>query len=72
VHHLFDPGQAAQCLGFFSSQHVPGVSAETWDFAALTPAAEQSPLPHIGVFTLTRFSRSDQPRAPPALPARPV
>lgn len=66
VHHLLEPGKAADCLVFSASQHVSGTLAEACDvhepgLAVTTASPANSDVP---AFILR--CRSDLPRAPPA------
>jgi hypothetical protein len=65
VHHLLEPGKAADCLVFSASQHVSGALAEACDvhepgLAVTTASPANSDVP---AFILR--CRSDLPRAPP-------
>ena len=66
VHHLSDPGKAAECLVFSASQHVPGTLDKPRDLrtpgvavTTLLPASPEGP-----PFTLR--CGADLPRAPPS------
>jgi hypothetical protein len=66
VHHLLEPGKAADCLVFSASQHVSGALAEACDvhepgLAVTTASPANSDVP---AFILR--CGSDLPRAPPS------
>jgi hypothetical protein len=69
VHHLAEPGKAAECLVFGASQHVSGAAAEPCDLAApeLTLAASLFDITDRPARTPTFHPA--QPRAPPSFPA---
>jgi hypothetical protein len=69
VHHLFDPQQGTECLGFLTAQHAPGTCAEAWNLDAPSLAMEGSASGGFDTLTPTLVFRPDQPRAPPSLPA---
>ena len=66
VHHLSEPGKAAECLVFSASQHVSGTLDEPCDVhapgLAVTTASPDNP----DVPTFILHCRSDLPRAPPS------
>lgn len=66
VHHLSEPGKAAECLVFSASQHASGTLSEPCDVHIPGPAVTiASPdNPHVPAFILR--CRSDLPRAPPS------
>jgi len=69
VHHLSEPGRAAECPVLSAAQHVPGALAAPCDICALLPAATES-FGGNGAAPLSVPSlRPNQPRAPPSLPA---
>ena len=69
VHHLFDPPHATECLGFFTSQHATGTCTDAWHLGAPSLALERSVSHSLDAYAPLHFFRSNQQRAPPALPA---
>jgi hypothetical protein len=66
VHHLGDPGKAAECLVFSASQHVSGTLDEPCHLYALVVAVKTtSRTNHDGPVCILRCG-TDLPRAPPA------
>jgi hypothetical protein len=65
VHHLLEPGKAAECLVFSASQHMPGTLAELCDVQAPVLAVTTASPNHDDGPILTLRFRSDLPRAPP-------
>jgi hypothetical protein len=67
VHHLLEPGKAAECLVFSAFQHVSGTLAEPWDVhapgLAVPTATHEDPDAPASILR----NRSDLPRAPPPL-----
>jgi hypothetical protein len=66
VHHLSEPGKAAECLVFSASQHMSGTLAELCDVQAPVLAVTTASPGHDDGPILTHRFRSDLPRAPPA------
>ena len=66
VHHLSEPGKAAECLVFSASQHMSGTLAELCGVRAPVLAVTTASPGHADGPILTLRFRSDLPRAPPA------
>jgi hypothetical protein len=65
VHHLLEPGKAAECLVFSASQHMSGTLAELCDVQAPVLVVTTASPGHDDGPILTHRFRSDLPRAPP-------
>jgi hypothetical protein len=66
VHHLSDPGKAAECLVFSASQHVSGTFDAPCDLCAPAAAVKTALPTNPEVPTLIRRCGADLPRAPPS------
>ena len=66
VHHLLEPGKAADCLVFSASQHVSGTLAEACDVHEPGLAVTTAAPANLDVPAFILHCRSDLPRAPPS------
>ena len=67
VHHLSDPGKAAECLVFSASQHASGTLDEPCDIRAPGVAVTTAFPANPEVPTFILRCGADLPRAPPSL-----
>jgi hypothetical protein len=66
VHHLLEPGKAAECLVFSASQHASGTLCDLCDVFVPGPTVTAVSLDHPDVPAFILRCRCDLPRAPPS------